>query len=479
MISLRKAVLLATGEQQFALGANFVVAVATSRLMSPNEIGVTVVGMSIVNVATSLREYATSTYLIKHADLCDTRTKGALTGILAFNVLLTLALALGAPIFGSLYTDERLTTFLQIVAVGLLAEALAQPVVAVARRDMAVDKAAMIGASGTATMACVTIALAALGWGYISFAIGILCGFTATALAAAVFKPKFWFFRPTLDGAGDLFKFGKYNGTHSVLRAGYESVPYLILGHILPLEVVAYFHRALMLSQLPGKLLLSGVDVLMLPALSAEARQGRDLKRPFIRTLQCVTVVYWPALILLAILAHPIVTTLYGAKWDSVAPVAQIMALGAMAGFLGKFDGSVLVAAGGLSDMVKRSMVAFPLCAAISAASAFFGVYALAWSTWLTYPLQLGISLYFVRKHVPFTWGELASALSHSALVTAVCVALPLLILAIQDKATLSFSDVLLAALAALVGWLAALRFNRHPMLSGLQGPQVSARSSL
>lgn len=472
MIGLRKAVLLATVEQQLALGANFIIAVLTSRLMAPREIGITVVGAAVVALVTALREYATATYLIKHADLSRRDMNGALTAMLCFNVLLTGSLALSAPLFGALYSDDRLVSYLRVVALGLMVEAFASPVVAVARREMAIDKAATIGVVGTAIMTTSTVAMAAYGLGYMSFAWGVLCGTSAMSLTAAFIRPKFWLFRPTFKGWRSLFIFGGYNGTNSLLRQCYDSVPYLVLGHILPFEQVAYFHRALMLSQLPAKLLLGGVEVLMLPALATQIRQNKNLKAPFLRTLQLITVVYWPALILLAILAEPLVKVFYGQSWLAAAPLVQIMSLAALFAFIGKLDASVLVAAGGLRDMLKRSLVAYPVCAAISSGSAFFGVFAVAFSYWLTYPLQLYVSLHFIRRHIPFTWRELFTPLSESALVAIASMIGPLAVILNAGMRSLNLADAFVAIILAMAGWALALWYMRHPLFAEIKRPQ-------
>jgi O-antigen/teichoic acid export membrane protein len=79
-----------------------------------------------------------------------------------------------------------------------------------------------------------------------------------------------------------------------------------------------------MLSQLPGKLLLNGVEALMLPALAAQARRSpQAIKEPFLRTVECVSAVYWPALLVLVILAEPIVRILYGQAWVPVTPCCK------------------------------------------------------------------------------------------------------------------------------------------------------------
>jgi O-antigen/teichoic acid export membrane protein len=463
MNGLRKAIVLATAEQQLALGANFVVAVLSARLMSPQEIGVAVVGMAIVGLVTALREYATASFLIKYADISPTQMHGALTGIICTNAILSAGLALSAPIFGLLYADARMVSYLQVAAMGVMAEAFALPVIAVLRREMAIDKAATVGIVGTTVLATVTIGLSASGCGHMSFAWGFLAGTSASAVTAASIRPQFWLFRPSFCCWRELFAFGGFNGTNSLLRQVYDSVPFMILGQVLSFETAAYFHRALMLSQLPGKLLLNGVEALMLPALAAQARRSpQAIKEPFLRTVECVSAVYWPALLVLVILAEPIVRILYGQAWVPVTPLLQIMALAALSVFLGKLDASVLVAAGGERDMMMRGLIVFPLGAAISTISAMFGVFALAWSYWMAYPIQLATSIYYLRRHLAFSLRELGSALLNSARVAVLSSVGPLIIATANGGREMPIAATCAAGVLAVGGWVFGLRLTGH-----------------
>jgi O-antigen/teichoic acid export membrane protein len=469
MSRLRKAVMFASAEQYVGLGTNFVIAVVTSRLMAPNEIGIAVVGAAIVAMATALREYATPNYLIRNPDVSPESMRGPLTGIIVANIALVVGLALAAPLLGLLYADGRLASYLKIVALGLLAEAFASPVVAVLRREMEFDKAAAIGMTCTAATAAVTIGMAAAGFGSLSFAWGVFFGTSASALTAAVIRPGFWLFRPTLTSWRALFAFGGYNGTNSLLRQLCDSIPYLVLGQVLSPEVVAYYHRGLMLSQLPGKLVLGGVEAMMLPHLSAQARRNQSLKIPFLYAVECTTALYWPALIAVAILAEPIVLMLYGPSWLAAAPLLKVIALATLFLFIGKLDIAVFIATGGLPVLLKRSIIVFPACAAISTCGALFGVMPLALSNWLTYPIQLAFSLYFTKRQISFSWSELASPLSRSALVSILSAVGPLVVVAIFWPHIPTTAGTCLACALALTGWLLALWLTRHSLFLELK----------
>ena len=467
MNGLRKAVLFATAEQQILLGSNFVVAIVTSRLIAPHEIGIAVLGTAIVSLITALREYAAPTYLIKNADLSPNELNGALTGMICWNAFLTIGVASAAPAFGHFYGDERVVVFLRIVALALMIEAFSLPLIAILRKEMAFDKSAAVVTSGTIMMLVSTLGMAFAGLGYISFALGLLAGHATSALVGVLIRPTFWLFRPRFESWRALFSFGGFNGSSTLLRQLYESLPYLVLGRVLSFESVAFFHRALMLSQLPGKLILTGIENLMLPALNQSKGSAGGMKNAFLRTIECVTAVYWPTLIVAAILAEPLVSILYGPAFLPAAPLFQIMALAALFVFIGKLDSSLLIATpGGLADLLRRGLIVFPLSAAISTASAFAGVTVLSLSYWLTYPLQLAASLYFIRRHIAFSWSDLAGATSVSAVAAAASAIGPAAFALAFNDGGWSHAALVSAGITAIAGWLIVLWLTRHPLFT-------------
>ena len=114
--------------------------------------------------------------------------------------------------------------------------------------------------------------------------------------------------------------------------------------------------------------------------------------------------------------------------------------------------------------MLKRGLIVFPLSAIITTASAFSGAVALAVSYWLTYPLQLATSLYFIRRHIAFSWKELLDAMSGSAIAAAASAVGPILFAVALKDNEWTHAALLSAGMTAVAGWLLALWVMRHPL---------------
>lgn len=457
---------MATGEQYLRLAINFISIAAISRLLTPTEIGVSVIGMGIVLIALGLREFATSDCLIQRSEVGRDDIRASFTVVFLLTLLITGAMYAAAPWFGSFYGEEKLSEFIRVATLAGLIEAFSLPIRGVLRRDMAFGALALINGASAAVTAAATIGLAVAGLSYMSVAWGTVAAAATTTGLSFWVRPDPAILRPVFRGWGGVLRFGGYNGASFAINRAYEALPQLVLGHLLPHSAVGLYNRAQMVSDIPDRIVLTSAFSVAFPALAAEVRGGRSLKEPYLRALGFITVLYWPALVLLALLADPVVSIVLGQQWAAAVPLLQLMAIAGLAWFPVMLTSPMLLAVGAnrdrvMADLIGRSVAAVFLCSA-----AWFGVLAMAASKLLILPFQMSLSLHFVRRHVRFGWDELGAALWRSGVVTVAAALGPLCVLALSGQGfALSLPATALAVALALAGWLAGVLALRHPIL--------------
>ena len=195
-----------------------------------------------------------------------------------------------------------------------------------------------------------------------------------------------------------------------MLACLWNYVPYLIIGRMLDNTAIGLYQRAVTVSTLPLKA-VSAIDYVAFPAISAHLREGGDIKQAYLRAVIFITGVHWPGLIVLALLAHPLVSILLGHNWLAVAPLVFIMALARMFGFAGSLTNSSLLAAGRARQLFLLHLIIVPVSLGLTALSAPYGINAVAWAMCLTAPFEFAVALYFIRQFVSFSLAELFSAL--------------------------------------------------------------------
>jgi O-antigen/teichoic acid export membrane protein len=349
------------------------------------------------------------------------------------------------------------------------------------RRNLAFGSLAVINTASAAVVALATIVLALAGFSYMSVAWATLAGAGTTTVLAFYFRPDLSILCPAFRSWSNVLRFGGYQGASHVINRTYEALPQLVLGHLLPHAAVGLYNRAVLVSDIPDKMLLASVSYVAFPALAAETRRGRSLKEPYLRALGYITVLFWPALVVLGILAYPAVLILLGDQWLTVVPLLQVMAIAGLAWFPVMLTGPVLMAVGANRDrvlavLVTRAVAGITLCGA-----AYFGVMAMALSRLAILPFQMIVSLWFVRRRVAFLWRDLWAALWKSAVVTASSAAGPICVVALSDSGIeVGMAETAIAVVLAAAGWLAGVLAIRHPVLLELcQGIDALLATSL
>ncbi len=476
---------MAAGGQYFRLALQFALIAVVSRLLSPTEIGVSVIGTGIVTIALGLREFATSDFLIQLQEVAQDDIRTSFTVVFLLTSVITAMMFVVAPWFGSFYGEAGLTQFIRVAAVAGLIEAVSKPITGLLRRDMAFGRLTLINTTSATVSAITAVLLAVAGFSYMSLAWAMLAAASATTALSLCVRPNLAMFRPTFRSWGNILAFGAYNGTSFVINRTYEALPQLILGQLLPHSAVGLYNRANVMAGIPDQLVTSNVLSVAFPALAAEIRQGRSLKEPYLRALGLITVFYWPGQVLLVLFAYPVVALLLGQQWLAVVPLLQLIAIASLAWFPVTLTTPVLLAAGArrdrvLADLVGRSAAAVVLCCAAYFGIIYFGIMAMAASQLASLPLQMVVALHFVRRSVPFRWRELWAALWKSAVVTAGSAAGPACVMVLSGSGfDLSIAATALAALLAMTGWLATALALQHTVVLELKTvAAVFARTS-
>jgi O-antigen/teichoic acid export membrane protein len=479
-MSVHRSLAFAFLNKYVIVAINLVVTAVVARLLTPAEIGLFMVGSAVVSLTETFRDFGVSAYLVQEREITREGVRTAFTVTSVLSLLLAGILYAAAAPIAAYYGEPYLRQIIELATLGFILVPFSNPIMGLLRRDMAFDTIAFISVTNAVVSSIATIAFAELGYGALSFVWASLIGGAMTTVLALRCRPQFWIFRPALAEWRKVFSFGGYTSATSVLNTFFELLPRLILGRILSFDAVGLYGRAVALCQMPERSILGALQPVVLPALSARARLGGDLKEPYLRGLSYMTAVQWPALIILSLLAYPIVHVLLGEQWLATAPLVRIIALASLCLFPAFLSYPLLVSVGRVKDTLTSSLIALPPSAIVLTGAAFLGVQAVAASLFLTAPFQVYIALSFIRRHVSFTWGELAGAVRKGALVTLCTAVAPIAAIILAGfRFDLSIAAGAIAGVGAVLGWIVGLFLTSHPLLSVIRGTALAARQEI
>jgi O-antigen/teichoic acid export membrane protein len=465
---VRRAYVMASLEQYLVLLINLLVLATMARILTPGEIGEAVTGLAVAVVAFSAREFVTPEFLIQRPTVDEEALRTALTLQLLVNAAIGAALFGASDLISRFYATPDLSFFLLLVAVAGFAEASAQPVVAILRRDMTFGTLAGIRIAVSLANGATTISLGLIGFGPISFAWGLLAGSVTLAALALALAPFAVFpaLRPSLSAWREVLNFGVFKGAALVVERIQETVPQLILGRIASMTSVALYNRANALCGIPDRLIMSAFHSMAFPALANRVRDGHDIEKTYLGVLAYLSVLYWPGVMLVSLLAPSIVRVVLGPQWDEAVPVVRLLALSAVLWLPVIVTGPLLLALGQNRDAFLTSLISRVLAAAILCTASLYGVIAMALSQFIALPLQTLIALAFVHRHLPFSVRGLLAALAPGVVVTGFALVGPAAVVVLYAQHEPSLLQFALALPLAGGGWLLGLHVTRHPFLA-------------
>ena len=378
-----------------------------SRLLTPQEFGIfAVVGSLTAVAAASFQEFGGANYLIQKSSLSERDIRTAFTITLCLSALFAAAMFELRDMAAWFFSEEGLKNAIAISSLNFLLAPFSMTISALLRRGMSFGVLARCNLAGNFVTAVVSIALATLGYSFMAPIMGTLAGNAAVVVLLIASRRNLRIFYPSLAGYQDVIHFGAYSSGVTVINVFYNFAPQLILGRSLGFAAVGLYSRAINITQLFDRCILQVLNPVIMPAIAAHKREGGDLKRMYLDAVELITVVQWPMLIVIAMMAGPIIRVWLGPMWIEIVPLIRMLCIASLSLFAACLTYPVLVAVGRVRDTLVSSLISLPPSLLVIFAASFFGAEAVAASALLTFPLQAIVALYFVSRHLAMSPGD-------------------------------------------------------------------------
>lgn len=477
---LRQAMLISTLQQNATLLLTFGTGVVIAHLLTPREAGSYTVAMAASNVVAALKDSAIGSYVISAPKLDDALLSTAFGLSLAIAACLTIGLiGLSFPL-ANFYQDPTIGISLRIVAFGHLCFAAALPASVRLMRAMRFGSLLAIGVTAAASQSLTSITLALVGHGAAALAWGSLASSLVMAVMTMAYQLDAIKCRPTLRGSGQLIAFGGWTSATLLVGCSAMSAPELMMGRALGLANAALFARAQSLVSVVANGLFVGMTRPLLPNLSKREHEGLPLAPLYLRIIESITGLSWPAYAVLAIWATPLVRTIYGEAWSvagaMMVPIAIAQALTfSVAGY---YDVMIVKRRQRLLFLSEFAGALFAILAL--GVGVMIGMEAALWSLVLSSALCAACYSFVLKVVIDLAPRALFMAWSRSLILTFISIPAPLAFRYLDAQAPV---DVMLrfsasSAIAALI-WIAGVIFIRHELALHIEPPLKKALASV
>lgn len=450
----------------------FVISTAVlSRLLTPQEFGIyAVVGALTTVAAASFQEFGGANYLIQKTSLSELDVRTAFTITLCLSAIFAVAVFELRDVAAWFFSEDGLKSGIAISALTFFLSPFSMTITALLRRDMRFGIIARCNLAGNFVTAVASVVLAALGYSFMAPIWGLLVG-NAVVLALLIASQRnLRIFLPSLHGYRDVLGFGAYSSGTILINILYSLSPQLILARVLDFNVVGLYSRAINVTQVFERTVIQVFNPVIMPAVFAHTKRGGDLKRIYLNAVELLSVVQWPFLAFVALMAEPIVWIWFGPTWMEVVPLIRMLCVGSLSLFAACLTYPVLVAAGSVRDTLVSSLISLPPSLLMIFIASFFGVQAVAASALVTLPFQAVVAFYFVSKHLKIKAADVARATVKSGIVAVCTIAGAFMsMVMIEIVKSGAIAAVLTAGACGVAGWWLGLLMTDHPLLAQLR----------
>jgi O-antigen/teichoic acid export membrane protein len=449
----------------------FAASVIIARLLSPLEVGVYAIAVSICGILGIIQSLGLSAFIVREADLPERLKATTFTIGLLLNVAVAAIIGLCSLASSVIVKQASVARVLAVLALMPLLGILEFLPAAMLERAAKFKVIAGVGLARSMLAQGLTVALAVLGCSSMSFAYGQLAGTVFSVVAYNVFGRAEIRLRLRLADWRRVAAFGAQMLTINGANASAGRLAEILLARIAGLQALGLFSRASSINDVVWNNIHAVVARVLLVRLASLQKSGLPLRDYYLQVVELLTAVLWPVFIGLAVVAGPFIATVYGRQWVPAASPLVLLALSSAVWATLTMSWELFVVCGETRRQARIELVRTGVGTCLFATGAAFA------GTTGAAAGRLGDSLFsFFIYRQPLermsatTMSDIYPIYLRSAVLAALAVApAALLMLNYHGAVTVPFGQLIAAVVLGIAIWAAALMLTNHPLAMQLK----------
>lgn len=369
-----------TIDQLVRQGLSFAVSVTMARLLAPEAYGTVALLGLFTGIAGIFVDVGLTSALVQKKE--TTRTDEST--VFWFNVvagsIMGLVLFLSAPWIANFYGIAILTPIARLYALLFILGSGNAVHSTLFTKHLDFKTPLRIGLVSMLISALIGIILAWKGfgvWALVAQAMSSALIQASMTWSISSWRPVFIF---SLDSFRLLFRFGGFLFLASMLDTIYNQFYTLIIGRWYGVHDLGIYNRAEATKQMPTGTLSGILSRVAYPIFSQVADDPERLLRGVRISVRGVMFLNVPMMLGLAVVADPLILTLFGSSWAPAIPLLQILALGGVLFPLHVINLNVLRAMGHSSRLLKVEIIKKIVGTTLIILGARYGIQGMAWA---------------------------------------------------------------------------------------------------
>lgn len=363
-----------------AVGLSFVSNMVLARLLIPADFGCIAMLQIFIAVATVLVYSGFGSALVQKKEPTHIDFTSVFYFNLAASFLLVGVLHLCAPAVSRFYGMPELAKVLRVQSWVLVIQGFSIVQSSQLQKQLRFKELSIRNIIATFVGMVVAIGMALMHCGVWSLVVSQLL----TALTSVLLLWKMSEWRPTLEfsfaALRELFLFGGLMALSSLVETLYTNLQGLIIGKLYSPTDLGHYSQARKLESVPTESLSQVVNQVSFPVFSAMQEDPARLLSAVRRNIKAITYLNFPLMALLIAIAHPLISLLYGARWEVAAPYFQILCVSSMIYTLNTLNTNVIKSLGKSNIFFFIQLTKRLIGIGLIFLGVRFGIYGLLWA---------------------------------------------------------------------------------------------------
>ena len=434
------------------------------RLLTPEEFGLFAMATAVTGIVEVLARFGIPAQLIRLPRMTAGDLRAGQGLALCLGLGAAALLMLGAWLLPTTLWPEGVRPILVLLATTLPVLAVIDTLEAAFNRDLQVDMLARLTVLRQIVESLAAVILALAGFGAVALAAGLVAQ-RLTGMAGLLWISRHRHgFRPAFGGWRPFGRFARAHLGSGLATTVGDAGAVFVLSRALGLDILGQFNRAKRVVSLLDDVLLTGLQPVVLPAISRSLDAGIGRDRVYLTKTEYLAGLCWPGFAFIALMADEIVLLVMGAQWEAAVPAVRILALAGLVLPLTKMSVNLFVAldAAGLYTRIQSAHQVMRV--GFLALGALVSLEAACLGEALSSYIKAAVISVVLKRRTGYSSGAMGRVLGRAAVVTGLTLLGPALVqLLLQDWP--GPGRLALAVVLATVGWIAGAALSRHGLL--------------
>lgn len=360
-------------------GIQFLANIVLARMLTPKDFGLLAIIAIFVQILQTFIDSGFGNALIQKKDRSQTDYSTVFFFNLALSFGFYVILFFCAPLIADFFDNEKLTSLTRVVGLNLIIGAL----VSVHKTRLTVQLRFKIQAVISLISSCVS-AIVAIWMAYRGYGVWSLVALTITSISVQmvlIYILIKW--RPSLEFSKtafrSLFSYSSKLLGASLIHLLYRNIYPIIIGKRFSPVELGYFNRADTFAMYPPYMIGSVISRVAFPIFSRIQDDNARLRNAYSKYIVFASLIIFPILIGLLVLAEPLTLLILKEKWLPMVPMLQILCIDWMTDHLCTINLNVLYVKGRSDLAFKLEIIKKSLALGIFFVSLYWGIIGVCW----------------------------------------------------------------------------------------------------